>query len=615
MPDLIRQVRDHRPLKKKYGVEDEPYYTQASSSLLALTPADPKEVLVGDAEQQDWEDLFQHCESRFQALYTWRLAHWSVWGRIARYQAPWRYYLFQTPNLYSNGLQNDYAIVDRTATLAGEMCAAGLMAGLTDPDSRWLQLGPAIPGFELDHAGSQYYEDLTERLNYIYDHSNFYDAQQQHYNDLTFFGTSPVIDYESRENILDCRVPCAGEFLLGVGFENNNEVFYEEIRQTVNQTVEMFGVENCPEDVLKMWREKGGALEYENIIGHCIEPNFAIQSGSGKDIGVVPGGFTWREVFWVRQKANYKPLSITGFNEKPFAVSRWDTQGNDAYGRGVGEKMLADCVQLQLETRQKAESIEKVNRPPMGADVSLMNQPQSTNPGKITYFNTGNGGEKKFFPLYEVKPDIPAITADIEIIKNRLRETAYNNAFATITQLRDEVRGQITATEIDARKEEALTQLGVVIGHVHTTLRQRIPRHLAIMKRRGIMPKLPPSLRGVPLKIDLISMLTQARMASSTAAIARTVQFAGSMVSAWPEARFKVKPEDAVDAFAKGVGATTKILRTDKEVQALMADEAKKTQASQAMALTQQAAQAGAALSKTQLAPNNALSALVGGNQ
>lgn len=594
---------------------EEPYYTQASPALLALVPADPKAVTPPQSELNDWQDLFQHCESRFQALYNWRLAHWATWSRIARYEAPWRFYAFQVANTYSNGLQNDYAIVDRTATLAGEMCAAGLMAGLTDPDSRWLSLGPAIPGLELDKAGQQYYEDLTERLNYIYDHSNFYDAQQQHYNDLTFFGTAPVIDYESKESILDCRTPCAGEYLLGNGFENNNEVFYEEIRQTVNQTVEMFGVENCPEDVLNMWRQKGGALEYENVIGHCIEPNFAIQSGSGRDIGVVEGGFTWREVYWVRGKKDCKPLSITGFREKPFAVSRWDTQGNDAYGRGVGEKMLPDCIQLQLETRQKAESIEKVNRPPMGADVSLMNQPSSTNPGKITYFNTGANGEKKFFPLFEIKPDIPAITADIQIIKERLRETAYNSAFATITNLREEVRGNITATEIDARKEEALTQLGAVIGHVHTTLRQRIPRHIAIMDRRGLLPRKPPSLVGVPLKIELISMLTQARMASATAAIARTVQFAGSMVSAWPEARFKVKPEDAVDAFAKGVGATTKILRTDKEVQRLMADEAKKTAASQAMALTQEGAQAGAALSKTSLAPGNALSALVGGGQ
>jgi hypothetical protein len=29
----------------------------------------------------------------------------------------------------------------------------------------------------------------------------------------------------------------------------------------------------------------------------------------------------------------------------------------------------------------------------------------STNPGKITFFNTDGDSEKKFFPLYEIKPN------------------------------------------------------------------------------------------------------------------------------------------------------------------------------------------------------------------
>lgn len=602
--------------RRKPQTDPVPYYAGASPMLLAETPADPTERSKPTrGKEEDWQTLYQHCESRFQAMVTWRLAHWTTWGQIARYQAPWRYYAFVTANMYNNGLRSDYAIVDRTATIAGEICAAGLMAGLTDPDSRWLKLGPAIPNIELDQAGQNYYEDLTERLNYLYDHSNFYDAQNQHYSDLTFFGTAPIIDYESKENILYCKNLCAGEYLIANGFDNSSEVLYDETRMTVSQIVEGFGPDNCPEDLLNMWKQKGGALEYESVVGHCIEPNFPIAGASGQNDGVVPGGFTWREVYWIRGRKDIRPLSISGFKECPFAVSRWDTQGNDPYGRGVGEKMLGDTIQLQLETRQKAESIEKVNRPPMGADVALMNQPNSTNPGKITYMNTGNGGEKKFFPLFEIKPDIPAISADIQLVQERLRETAYNKAFATITNLRSQMKGQVTATEIDALKEEALTQLGPVIGRIHGTLRQRVKRHLSIMDRFGLLPKKPQSLKGVPLKIDLISMLTQARRASQTAAIARTVQFAGTMVAAWPEARFKINPEEAIQQFNDGVGATDKIMRTDKETQKMMAAENQQKQVAQATALSAQAAQAGAALGKTSLAPGNALSALVGGQQ
>lgn len=601
--------------KRAYPDEDTndlPFYAKTSPTLLAGFPANFNESPPTKEESRDWQTVYDHCESTWQSLYTWRLPTWQTHGQIARYMAPWRYYAFITANMYNEGLRRDAAIVDRTATLCGEICSAGLMAGLTDPDRDWLTLGSAIPGFEPDQQGKTYYEDLTERLNYVYDHSNFYEAQAQHYDDLVFFGTSPVIDYESEANVLQCFVPCAGEYCLAVGMDNTDDVIAREIRQTVRQTVEMFGLENCPEDVLRMWTQKGGSLDTENVIRHIIEPNYAIDGPGGKTIGKIPGGFTWRETYWMGGKQNTRPLSITGFRDQPFAVSRWDTQGNSAYGRGVGEKMLADCIQLQLETRQKAESIEKVNRPPMGADVSLQNLPSSTNPGKITYFNTGANGEKKFFPLYEVKPDIPAITADIEIVQQRLARTAYNHVFQPVTDVREQMKGQITATEIDALKEEQLIPLGPVIGRTYSTLRSRVKRHLSIMARRGLLPKKPDSLRGVPLKIDFVSMLTEARRATRTAAIARTMQFTGTLVGVWPEARFTVDPNKAVEGFNDGLGGPSDIVRPPREVAKLVQAEEQQKKAAMAMQMTKEGAAAAGALGKTSLGPGNALSALVG---
>jgi len=591
---------------------DDPYYQSASPTLLAGMPADPEETKPNSQITKEWATLFNHCENRLQALYTWRVPWWTTSGQIARYLRPNRWYAFIVGNMYNQGLRQDFAIVDRTGTLAGEVCAAGLMAGLTDPDRRWLTLGPAIPDFELDQAGQQWYEDVTERYNYVLTHSNFYDAQAQHYDDLVFFGTAPVIDYESADTIINVRTPCSGEYMLGTGFDFSDEVLYEEFRLTVSQVVEGYGIENCPENILRMWRQKGGALQSEVVIGHAIEPNFAID-GEGGSVGKIPGGFTWREVFWVRGQKNAKPLSLAGFHEQPFAVSRWNVQGNEAYGRGVGENMLGDVIQLQLETRQKAESIEKVNRPPMGADVSLMNLPSSTNPGKITYFNTGANGEKKFFPLYEVKPDIPAITADIKLIQERIEKTAYVDVMQPMADLRDQTHGQVTATEIDAIKQERLLPLGPVFGRVYGALRLRVKRHLAIMARRGLLPPKPASLQGVPTKIDFISMLTAAQRATSTAAIARSAQFLGSLSGAWPEARLLLDVEKAGRQFNDGVGAPPGIMVSAQQFKKALAAERQQQQAQQALAQTAAGATAAAGLAKTSLAPGNALSALVGG--
>jgi head-to-tail connecting protein len=596
------------------GTDLVPYYATADVTALAATPAVVEASKPPEAEQRDWERIFGHLESRFQALINWRVSAWETWGRIARFEQPYRYYPFITPNLYNQNLREDFSIVDRTATLCGEICAAGLMATLTDPDRRWLELGPAIPGIQLDREGERYYEDWSERLNYVYDHSNFYESQAQQYDDLTYFGNGLVIDYEDEREIIHAFTPTLGEWACGVNFDNGDDTMYREFRQTISQIVGMFGPDACPEDVLRMWREKGGALEYQMVIGHAIEPNFPIATHQDEPLEVVPGGFPWREVYWIRGKKNYAPLSRTGFHDQPFSHLRWSQRGNEAYGRGPGERALGDTIQLQLETRQKAEGIEKVNRPPMGADHTLQFLPNATSPGKITYMNTKDGGEKKFFPLFEVKPDLPAISADIKLVQDRIARTFYNDVFQVLMTLRQQLqlKADLTTVEIDQLTQEVLMRIGPMIWAVYGSLRHRVRRHMGIMVRRGLAPRRPDSLRNVPMKIEFVSLLTEAKRRVETQATAKVVQFAGAASGAWPEAKFKVKIGSAIEDFAEGVGAKSNLLRTDQEVQALIQEEKRNQALQQAAEQTLPGARAAEALSRTSLAPGSALGALVG---
>jgi hypothetical protein len=597
----------------RYGSDtNQPYYTRATPMLLAETEASPEARRPSEKDAREWSVMYNHFESRYAQLYNWRLPYWVTWGQIARFQRPDRYYLFIQSNQYDSGYRRDFEIVDCTATLAGNLCGAGIFAGITDPDTDWYQFGPDIPGFELDQAGQQWYEDVGERYGFVLDHSNFYEIEAQSDNDLVFFGTSPTIDYEDADKIFRCASPCPGEYLLGNGFDRSDEVLYEETRYTVSQLVEGFGVENLPEDVLGMWRQKGGALETEFVVGHAIEPNFAIRSDYGAgDVGVVPGDFTWREAWWLRGKKDCKPLSLAGFKEQPFVVKRWNLQGNAAYGTGVGEDMLGDTIQLQFMTRQLAMAIQKVNDPPMGADVALMNQPAATTPGNITYFNTANGGDKRLFPLYQIDPKIQWYLEGIKAIQERIGRTGYVDVMQPLLHLREETKGQVTATEIDGLKEERLIPLGPVFGRSHSALRQRVKRQIAIMGRRGMIPPKPPSLRGVPTKIDLISALTRAQKATRTGATARTAQFVGSLIGAFPEAKAMLDVEATVRNFNDGVGGPAGILRSPQAYKKEITAQAK--QAASAASAAQVAAGANAAksLSQASLAPGNALSALV----
>ena len=571
-----------------------PFYTRAGPTLLALEPADPPPEERGK-KQEDWLVLYQHLESRLAAFLTWRLSWWQNWAEIARYELPYRYHAFITANTYDRGLRRDNLIIDETATLAGKVCAAGMMAGLTDPDRPWLKLGPAMPGIELDRAGQVWFDDLTDRLRYLQAESNFYDSLAVAYEDLTFFGNGVTIDYEHDEDVLHTVNYCAGEYFLGAGFDFSDEVLYAEFRLTLGQIVERYGLENCPEEIRRGWAQKGSALEGEYVIGHAIEPNFAVKGAMGREAGVVPGGFTWREVFWLRGKSGNGPLSVAGFREKPFAVMRWDQVSNDPYARGPGSMALGGTIELQLKTRAEAEAMEKVNRPPMVGPPSLMNAPSNTRPDGITYVSTVEG-KSQFYPAYEIRPDIPAITASRKETQERIERIFYNPLFRAIEMLRNQVHGQVTATEIDALKAEQLTQLGPVLGRVlNEGIRPRIRRQLAIMHRAGLVPRMPDSVRRAGLKIEFISMLTMAQRAAATAAIQRAWAFAQEIAPLAPTSAMTLDENESVREMAELLGVPARLIRAPQDVKQRVAA----FQAHQQQIAAGQAAMAGVEGAKT----------------
>ena len=176
---------------------------------------------------------------------------------------------------------------------------------------------------------------------------------------------------------------------------------YREFTFTVKEIVEMFGVAHCPSEMKKLSGQGGGSLENEFVVAHAIEPNFAVSKrGSDEEETIVPGVFAYREIYWLKGIKTAQPLSVRGFHLKPFMAARWSTVSNDAYGRSPCMDALGDNKQIQLETRRKAEFIDKGVRPPMGANVELKNEPSSIISGMITYMST-EGDKKGFWPLFE----------------------------------------------------------------------------------------------------------------------------------------------------------------------------------------------------------------------
>ena len=577
------------------------HYEMASPSLLASQPAIAPPAMSGSV-MPGWIEFRSYLEARLVSMRNWRTSWWEHWALLAEYILPRRYHWLIVPNTMNRGLPINQNIVDPTATQAMRICASGLMSGLTSPSRPWFKLTPAIPLFELDDDGRNWLDDVEARVYRVLAGSNFYDSMAQMYEDLVVFGTSPVLIYEDPKEIIRCYNPCAGEYFLGVGSSLRVDTFNRQFVFTITQIVDMFGLENCPPSVQQMWASKGANLQTEYIVAHSIEPNWPIKGrGRGNsEVNILKGDFAYREVYWVWGQTGTRPLSVRGFKEFPGAVPRWATTSNDPYGRSPGMDALPDVMQLQVETKRKAEAIEKQVRPPLLASMDLKNEPSSILPGHITYASA-IGPDKGMRPVYTVMPDLQYMTVDLKEIQGRIQKGLFNDLFLMIAD--SPAKDRTTAYEIAQKNQERLQVLGPVIERMQNeAFSPFLRRIIAVMNRRGLIPPAPKSMANTPISVSYISMIALAQQATATAGMERLLQITQGIGGADPSIFDKVDFDEFLNEYADLILVPHKIMRAKDAVEQIRAQRAQEMQKQQQ---TQAAGQvAGLANSASDTAKN-----------
>jgi hypothetical protein len=596
-------------------------YEQAGVGLLAMQDNESEGLNPSEAAMVRWRKLQSHLEGRLSSLRTWRNSWYMTnWSLLAEYLLPRRsIWLTQggngngaNSNSMGRGKTINNAIKDSTATYAVRVCSAGLMGGLSSPSRPWFKL-VAPSGIELDSDAKAWIDAVEDVMYTVLAGSNFYNAFAQECEDLVVFGTAPTIIYEDKMDIIRCYVPTNGEYYCGSDGTGRIDTFYRLFSMTVNQIVSFFGLENCPEQVIKLWSAKGTGLDTEFSVGHCIEPNYDMD-----EVDSLEGGFLYHEVYWLYATGSKYPLSERGFKESPFTVSRWSIQSNDSYGRSPGMDILPDVIQLQVMTMRLSEAIEKQVRPPLLADIGLKNQPTSSLPGHVTYAaDIGNG--KGMRPIYNVAPDIRGMQELILQVQKRIERGLFNDLFLML-----EGSGQqtMTAYEVSQKIMEKIQVLGSVIENLLTeSLKPKLYRIYQIIKRKGLLPELPDSLQGVDIDLQFVSMLALAQKSTNTGGFERIAALIGNMVGIYPEIKNKLNAEEFISQFNVLLNNPESILRSEKELaDMLKAEQAKQAEAEQMMQMQQGAQTAMAAsksaqtLSKTDVgAGQSALQAMLGG--
>jgi hypothetical protein len=546
-------------------------------------------------------DLRAYYVARLAALDRERSSWWAKWRQQASLFTPERGAFLASANDSRRGARKDQQILDNTPLQAARVMASGMMAGISSPARPWFRL--RLGGDESTSQDADvraWLDEVQKRILVVFSRSNLYNCLHTLYGELGIFGTAALWVDEDEEDVVRGYVLTAGEYWLASSRRLAVDTLYRTAWWSVRTIVETFGRDAVSEAIRTAW--DNGDLDTEHEIVHAIEPNPralpALSGAEGGEDTRVPAGVAvrpwqgrlsrdlpYRSVWFERGVQGERTLlRLSGYEEFCCMAPRWDVVGSASYGNGPGAVALGDAQQLQKQQHVKLEIIQKLSKPPMIGPASMKTEPGTLIPGGITYMADPTAAAYR--PAIVVDPSaVAAIAADIAETQARIKSAFYADLFLMMAE---SDRRQITAREIDERREEKMLMLGPVLERLHDELLDPlIVRVFNVMARNGLLPPPPQGLAVEGLQVEFISLLATAQKAASTGAIERFWQFGGQLGQLKPEALDRLDPDGTLEAYGDMLGVPSGVM--------VPMAEAGKARAARNQAAAEQAALARAA--------------------
>lgn len=538
--------------------------------------------------KQESETLRKRCMDKHYALFQQQRQYLEIWKDIRDYELPYDGVFDDDqpgkPNLHDDNIYSN------VAGMARDIFAAGIQSGLTPPSRKWFRYTLADMTLNENTMVKRVLDQRCDITEYVFAQSNYYNSAHTVYRELPY-GQAPLGIFANAKGITFANYPI-GTYALGTNGYGVVDVFARKVKMTAAQIIAQFGFENCPQFIQSVKDRTGGYTEWYTV-------NWLVEKNDDADENKLGARhMPYRSVYWADGADTM--LAVSGFEEWPLPVARYDVKGLEAYGIGPGWNALPDSRMLQKMELDAILATELGVKPPLQGPTELQGT-VNLFPGAYTPNTDPNNAVR---PLYQGQLDIGTLEAKIMRVEDRIKRAYSTDLFLMLDQLD---RGQMTAQEVLARNQEKLQQLGPVVERLQNEfLNLVIERVYNILDRNGIFPPIPPEvadmLEGQEIKIEYLSPLAQAQKMSGVTAIEQGIAFTGQVAQLDPSVLARVNFSDAVAKYLDRIGVPATMIRSDDEVEQIM--QAQQAAAEEAQAQAEMAAQVQQAAPLAQAAKN-----------
>lgn len=563
------------------------------------------------------EKLREHCDHRFKGMMALRSDRDADAYEIAGLCMPQRSkQIVENHKGKHRNASPKSNLYDGHSIRSFEVCANGMLSGLSSRSRPWFR--PVLIDQDLMdfHPVRLWLDEVATIMYAAFAMSNFYEAALSVYLEMAAFGTAANIIQANDETLSVSHPLTFGEYALSTGEDGRPDGLARTFTMTTRQMVEKFVADRSDASKLdwshvslpvkEAW--DGGHYERTFVIRQLIETNPDYIPGK---IGKI--GMPWRSMKWEPgENTKTKFLCIEGYYEQPFMAPRWETLSGEEWGTGRGKKALPDMRALQLAAKRSGEAEDMAVKPPTWGPPSL--DRVSMLPGAHTTV-AGVDMAQGIKPIYEIPYQVVQILdAKIERVQRQIDRMTFADLFMAITNM-DGVQPR-NVEELVRRHEEQLTQLGPVTDRANTEFLQiAFDRMFGILSRAGMLPEAPPEIEGMELKVDFVSVLSQAQKLLGISQTERAVGFVGNLAAADPSALDNLDIDAIVHDYWERSGAPATGLRDAKVRDAMRQARAQAAQAEKMAAMMPAAkdgADAARLLSEADTGDGSLLERLVG---